>query len=464
VAVGFWSLDGPSAATTAVVSTDGLRLSYGDLRAAADTFGETIATPEKTLGFVLCRNVPECLIAYLGALRSGSAVCLLDADIAESALHRLVGEYRPDWVYSTGQILLAGYSRQDGVEGCLYQRHAEAHASSISPELALLLPTSGSTGSPKVVRLSYANLQANAASIVEYLSITPDDRCITSMPLAYSYGLSVVHTHLLAGAQVLMTTSSFLQREFWTLFREQRATSLAGVPYHYDVMLSRRLLDQDLASLRVLTQAGGRLSPERIEQLEGAATRKGWRFFVMYGQTEATARISFVPPERLRAKIGSIGIAVPRGRLSLDPATGELLYEGPNVMLGYAERRTDLAKGDELGGRLRTGDVATCDEDGFHYVTGRLRRILKIFGRRFNLDDIEMFVSSNVGASVACFGSDDLICVAIDEAASEQAVAHVMHGILKIHPSAFRILRVDAIPRLASGKLDYRSLTEFAQA
>src|SRR5262249_1179163 len=156
-------------------------------------------------------------------------------------------------------------------------------------------------------RLSYANLQANAASIVEYLGITPDDRCITSLPMAYSYGLSVLHTHLLAGAQVLMTTGGFLQREFWTLFREQGATSLAGVPYHYDVMLSRRLLDQDLPSLRVLTQAGGRLSPERIEQLEGAAARRGWRFFVMYGQTEATARISFVPPDQLRTKIGSIG-------------------------------------------------------------------------------------------------------------------------------------------------------------
>src|SRR5262249_2905250 len=157
-----------------------------------------------------------------GALRTGVAVCLLDGDIAEPALVRLVGEYRPDWVFSTGQIALAGYSRQDGVAGFVYNRHADAHASPISSELAVLLPTSGSNGSPKLVRLSYANLQANAASIVEYLGIAPDDRCITLLPMAYSYGLSVLHTHLLAGAEVLMTTSGFLQREFWTLFRGQR--------------------------------------------------------------------------------------------------------------------------------------------------------------------------------------------------------------------------------------------------
>jgi acyl-CoA synthetase (AMP-forming)/AMP-acid ligase II len=463
VAVGFWQLDSPSA-TTAVVSADGRRLSYGDLREASDSFAETLASREKGLGFVLCRNTPNCLIAYLGALRSGTAACLLDGDISGIALARLVDEYSPDWLFLPEPMQLDGYLRQERAGGILCRRIGDTPDAPINPELALLLPTSGSTGSPKLVRLSYKNLQANACSIVSCLGITPDDRCITSMPMAYSYGLSVLQTHLLAGAQLLMTTSGFLQRDFWKLLRDGGATSLAGVPYHYEVMLSRRLLDQELSSIRTLTQAGGRLSPERIEQVQAIAARRGWRFFVMYGQTEATARIAYVPTERLHEKIGSIGIAVPEGCLSLDSETGELVYEGPNVMLGYAERRADLGKGDELSGRLPTGDLAGRDNDGFYYIRGRLKRFVKIFGRRFNLDDIETFVSTNSGGSVACFGSDDQICVAIDRESSEEVVVRIMHVMLKIHPSAFRIVRLHSIPRLANGKLDYRSLGELAHA
>jgi acyl-CoA synthetase (AMP-forming)/AMP-acid ligase II len=463
VVVGFWRLDAP-AGVTAVVGGDGRTLSYGELRDRADGFAGAIDSPHKTLGFVLCRNTPSCLIAYLGALRSRTAVCLLDGEITPPALQRLVEEYAPDWVFSVEPTQLPGFTPQDGLDGFLYRRTDGSRDGPIAPELALLLPTSGSTGSPKLVRLSYRNLQANACSIVSYLGMTADDRCITSMPMAYSYGLSVLHTHLLVGGQVLMTTSSFLQREFWAFLREYRPTALAGVPYHYDVMLSRRLLDQDLPGIRTLTQAGGRLAPERITQVQSIAARRDWRFFVMYGQTEATARIAYVPVDRLAGKIGSIGIAVPDGSLSLDPATRELLYAGPNVMLGYAEGPGDLAKGDEMGGRLSTGDVAECDADGFYYIVGRLKRFVKIFGKRFSLDDIEAFLARHSGRAVACFGVDDQVCVAIDSSTDEPAIAQVMHSVLHIHPTAFRIVRLDSIPRLANGKLDYQSLAEVAGA
>jgi long-chain acyl-CoA synthetase len=354
--------------------------------------------------------------------------------------------------------------QQEAPGGFLSRRTDGAIDTVIAPELALLLPTSGSTGSPKLVRLSYRNLQANACSIVSYLEITAEDRCITSMPMAYSYGLSVLHSHLLTGAQSLMTTSSFLQREFWTFLREHRPTALAGVPYHYEVMLSRRLLDQDLPGLRTLTQAGGRLAPDRIAQVQTIASQRGWRFFVMYGQTEATARIAYVPVQQLRDKIGSIGIAIPDGHLSLDSSTRELLYTGPNVMLGYSESRADLAKGDEMGGRLSTGDVADRDREGFYYIVGRLKRFVKIFGKRFSLDDIEAFLSKHMGRAVACFGADDRVCIAIDSGTDEQTTSQVLHGVLHIHPTAFRIVRLDSLPRLANGKLDYQSLTELVGA
>jgi long-chain acyl-CoA synthetase len=459
VAVGFWTLDRSSRAN-AIVAEDGRTLTYSALRDNSDRFAETISGSRKTLGFILCRNTPECVASYLGALRSENAVCLLDGEIHHDQLARLIAIYQPDWLFTTNEANLAEYRPHEFQGGVLHRRIAGTASEPIAGDLALLLPTSGSTGSPKLVRLSYSNLQANALSIVDYLEITSEDRAISTLPMAYSYGLSVLHTHLLVGAQMLLTNGSFLQREFWNYFHEQRPTSVSGVPYHYEVMLRMRMLDKDLPGLRALTQAGGRLAPEHISQIENIAARRSWQFFVMYGQTEATARISYVPASRLREKVGSIGVPVSGGKLSIDPETQELLYSGPNVMLGYAENRSDLAKQDECLGHLRTGDLATCDGDGYFYISGRLKRFLKIFGKRYSLDEMEDMIGSRLGRGVACFGEDDRVSVAIDRHSDEQAATRILQTALNLHPTAFRIICVDSLPRLANGKLDYQSLTK----
>ncbi len=398
-------------------------------------------------------------MAYLGALRSGQSACLLDAHLKSELLNNLLESYLPDWVFARDQVEISGYSYSPIENGYLYRPVARGCESPIASELALLLPTSGSTGSAKLVRLSSENLQANAESIVSYLQITSEERGLTSLPMSYSYGLSILNTHLLAGGQLLMTNFSFIQREYWDFIARYQPTSLGGVPYHYEVMLRMRMLERELPGLRTLTQAGGRLDPERIAQLEKMSSERRRRFFVMYGQTEATARIAYVPPERLREKVGSIGLAIPRGTLSTDKETGELLYAGPNVMLGYAEKRSDLAKGDELGGKLRTGDLAKSDEDGYYYIVGRLKRFLKVYGRRFSLDEMEALIGRHAG-TVACFGTDDRIRVAIDDCAVKPKVTHVLKEILNLQPNAFQIVQLESIPRLANGKIDYQSLNK----
>lgn len=219
------------------------------------------------------------------------------------------------------------------------------------------------------------------------------------------------------------------------------------------------MLKRDLPSLRTLTQAGGRLDAAVVTRLEQMGRERGWRFFVMYGQTEAAPRIAYVPPERLTDKAGSIGIAIPGGHLELDEQTGELIYSGPNVMLGYAESRDDLEKGDELHGRLRTGDLARRDADGFHVIVGRAKRFLKIFGRRVSLDEVETLVRQHGGGPAACVGEDDRLRIAVEDTAVGDAVGRVLTDILKIHPSAFRVRTVTALPRFASGKLDYQSVS-----
>jgi long-chain acyl-CoA synthetase len=443
-----------------VVSDTGLHLTYGELREGSDRFAASLGlSAEKTLGFLLCGNTPECLMAYLGALRSGQAVCLLESALPRDLLRQLVEAYLPDWVFSFEETEIPGYAACKIPMGWLHRRAMDRCESSIAPELALLLTTSGSTGSAKLVRLSFQNLQANAESINSYLGITAEDRALTSLPMSYSYGLSVLNSHLLAGGVLVMTRRSLTQRDYWDFIAEHRPTSLAGVPYHYELMLRMRLLEKELPGLRTLTQAGGRLDPERISQVETISSRRGWRFFVMYGQTEATARIAYVPAEFLRDKIGSIGVAIPSGALCLDENTGELLYSGPNVMLGYAANRNDLAKGDELRGQLRTGDLAKRDKDGYHYIVGRLKRILKVYGNRISLDEMEMLITRLGGGSVACFGKDDNVRIAIEASESEQVAAKVIKDFLKMHPSAFQIVKLDSIPRLANSKIDYQSLT-----
>jgi acyl-CoA synthetase (AMP-forming)/AMP-acid ligase II len=193
------------------------------------------------------------------------------------------------------------------------------------------------------------------------------------------------------------------------------------------------------------------------------ALARGWKFFVMYGQTEATARISYVPFEQLGTKIGSVGVAIPNGALWVDDASEELVYQGPNVMQGYAECRTDLARGDELQGVLRTGDLGRRDEDGYFYITGRLKRFLKIFGKRFNLDDAEKILARRCEAPVACFGRDDLLMAAVEEGANSSRIHATICETFALPRPAVKVVVMPNMPRTPNGKLDYRRLAEAAQ-
>jgi acyl-CoA synthetase (AMP-forming)/AMP-acid ligase II len=295
------------------------------------------------------------------------------------------------------------------------------------------------------------------------LQLTAEERPITSLPMSYSYGLSVVNSHLNAGASIVMTDDGVLQRPFWDAIDRHRCTSFAGVPYTYQMLLQTGLLKTKGATLRTLTQAGGRLEERYVQQAYDLATTRGWRFFVMYGQTEATARISYVPFEQLGGKVGSVGVAIPGGALSVDEGTEELIYRGPNVMMGYAECRDDLAKGDELHGELRTGDLARRDEDGFFYITGRNKRFLKMFGKRFNLDDAEKVLMRQCDVVVACYGRDDLLMAAVENSHDPDAIRAVICQTFDLPKPSVKVMAVSELPRTANGKLEYRRLPDLSQ-
>lgn len=462
-AMKFWTL-GHAPQTTAVIDAHtGLQKTYGELR--SDVERAAAAIPErgnKSLWLLLAQNRYECVVTYLAALSSGNSLMVVDATLKRELLLDLVATYRPDNILaSPTEIEFPQYRKTDSgspnVGPCLWERAHPEDNVAIHPSLALLLNTSGSTGSPKFVRLTLENLQSNAASIAAYLGLTASERPITSLPMAYSYGLSVINSHLLAGACLVLTEHGVLRREFWDSVDQYACTSFSGVPYTYQMLLQMGLLKKRGASLRTLTQAGGRLAETFVRQMRELATERGSKFFVMYGQTEATARISFVPYETPLSKIGSIGVAIPSGSIRLD-ASGELIYAGPNVMMGYAEGRDDLAKGDELHGVLRTGDLARQDGEGFFYITGRIKRFLKMFGKRFNLDEVEQILQRQFDVPTACFGRDELLMVAIESRGDVAAITAMLRETFGLPNDAVSVATIQKLPRTTNGKIDYQTL------
>jgi long-chain acyl-CoA synthetase len=318
------------------------------------------------------------------------------------------------------------------------------------------------------VRLAYRNLDANANSILEYLQIDERERAIQSLPIHYSYGLSVLHSHLAAGASVILTPHSIIRPEFWADAARWQATSFAGVPYSYAILERTGLLHKSIPdTMRTLTQAGGRLAPEAVVQLHALMSERGGRLWVMYGQTEATARISYVPPEALPDKADTIGVPIPGGRLTIrtgelettDPdLEGELVYRGPNVMLGYAERREDLQLGDGLNGELHTGDVGSVDVDGFFRVTGRTKRIAKVYGLRLNLDEIEAVASAHGPVAVVEAGDQILLWRVGGAEMPADQLRHELAQRFGLSSGAFAVQDIDALPVKSSGKVDYGRL------
>ena len=457
----FWDLPGDA---VALVDDSGRSCTYRTLADEADAFAAALPLPaSRAVGLLFFDSSMESVFAYLGTLRSRQHVpLLLNPSLNETLIRSLVENYAPEWIVSRAPDgAYAGYRRSRDIGGLGIHARTPDSVARPSPhiDLGVLLSTSGSTGSQKLVRLSKAALDANAESIVSYLGLTKNDRAITSLPLAYSFGMSVLNSHLAAGASVALTEHTLLSREFWDLAHTANITSLSGVPGQFDMLRRVGLEKRELKRLRMLTQAGGHLNDKIKRHFVDLAERLDLEFFVMYGQTEAGPRISYVPPTRLKDKLGSIGVPIPGGHLEADPETDELIYRGANVMMGYADTREELAGDDQLGGVLRTGDLGRMDSDGFFFLSGRLKRFIKLSGTRVNLDDVEAAVSEAFDVPAACVGTDDRLHVVL---ASEAGPANEVHAFLRERFDIFhghvKVHHCDALPNLANGKLDYQRL------
>ena len=415
------------------VHTAGQTIGYRQLADLVERAATGFAGDRKLI-LLETRNDVATLVHYLGALAGGHVVLPVPSGSDHADL---LDTYRPDIVI--------------GAHGV---RHGDAQNHALHPDLALLLSTSGSTGSPKLVRLSAANLLANAESIAEYLDIRDTDCAATTLPMSYCYGLSVIHSHLLRGAALILTDLSVIDDAFWQLFRRHRGTSFAGVPYTFDLLDRIGFDAMSLPHLRYITQAGGRLEPDRVRRFAGLGERRGWQLFVMYGATEATARMAYLPPELATSRPEAIGRAIPGGRLWIDGADGEigeLVYQGPNVMMGYARSAADLSapRGTD---ELRTGDLARLGDDGLFEVVGRADRFAKLFGLRIDLQRVETTLRGR-GIAALCTTDDDTLVTATTHDA--QTVRGAVTEITGLPVGAVRAVTVAELPMLSSGKPDY---------
>ena len=437
--------------------TDQQVLNHGELRSRVRDTAESLGGPRQVATIQAGRDIGT-VIAYLGAMEAGHAV-LLTADDHDrngsrgSRTRDITATFRPglSFVPSTGW-------ESTGVAP------TELH-----PDLALLLSTSGTTGSPKLVRLSRRNLASNAEAIVDYLGITADDRALATLPLHYCYGLSVLNSHLLAGAAVLLTEAGVVDPCCWDLAATAGATSFAGVPHTF-TLLERRGIDCIPGSVGTITQAGGRMAPNSVRRWATLGRERGFDFVVMYGQTEATARMAWLPAELAVERPDAIGVPIPGGSFRLDD--DELVYSGPNVMMGYAHSPAELSRGHDHA-ELHTGDLARQADDGLWEITGRRNRFAKPLGLRVDLAGLEESLAA-AGTTAACVrladdGSSESVGVLVETGAGSptaersSALANATH-FTGLPPAAFVVASVEALPRNDAGKVDLTSVASVITA
>jgi long-chain acyl-CoA synthetase len=450
-----------------VFSTKSEEITYEYLLKDIEDF--SIHFRSRKLAFLLCNNSIESVLGYLACLRTGAVPLLIGGSIDEELLLDLINTYQPNFIWTRRNFDSFNKKWKMVHRNRSYNllERTDQFEHSFHPDLGLLLMTSGSTGSPVLVRISYQNLIENAISISQSLDISRKDIPITTLPMNYTYGLSIINSHLLNGCQIVLTEENILSKDFWELINVKGVTTFGGVPYTYQMLRRLGFEKIHLSNISKLTQAGGKLDLNLIKYFAEACADKGIQFFVMYGQTEATARMSCLPAKDAIRKAGSIGLPVSNGSfylmddagriISASDEVGELYYKGPNVSMGNAFSLADFAKGDENEGVLATGDLAIMDVEGYYYIVGRKKRFIKIFGNRISLDEVENLCQKNGYLSV-CTGLDDKLIIYTIQDKDLKVLKNSISSKIGIHHSAIVVRYITEFPRNDSGKILFSKL------
>lgn len=462
----FLNIDKQNKTSTALIDNENHRITYGELAEKMNEIGSKVEP--RSIIFILCKNTVGAMVGYLGFIDHEAVPLTLSSKIDCALLNTLIDTYTPAYLWVPQEdVEQYAYSIVYSIYGYALLKTGNAPYP-IHDKLQFLMTTSGSTGSPKLVRYKKGNLEANAKNVAIAFGWTEKERPVCDLGMQYTMGLNVINSHLCVGATVLLTTFNLLSGEFWDYLKAERATNFTGVPFSYDIFYRLRFERMDLPYLTTLCEGGGKLTDARFMQLAEYAQRNGKRFIASFGTTETSARMACLPAELALTKTGSIGRAIPEGELFLidedgevltEPtAEGEMCYKGPNVTMGYAVCKEDLMKDDEFHGVYHTGDLARRDEDGCYFVTGRLSRFLKLLSYRVSLDQSEQLIQQEFNIECACSGTDQRMNIYITDESKKREVLEFIAEKTKLYTSLFKIYVADEILRNDSGKIRYSEM------
>lgn len=461
-----FDIDKKPASAVAAIDDAGGQLTYGNLVDLRDKL--TGVLPERELVFCLCENRVGALAGFLTLYDHKDVCLLLSAHIDKALLGVLNETYSPSYYWIPEAMAgESGYEAMFNYKGYVLCKTGEK-APALYPDLSMLMTTSGTTGSPKLVRHKYGNIESNARNVAKVFGWTTEERGIIDLPMQYTMGLNVINSHLYAGATVLLIEANLMNPKYWSFIKEQKGSNFTGVPFSYEILNRLRFGKMNLPYLKTMAEGGGKLSDSLFKTFAELSVEKGFRFFATFGTTETSARLAYLPPKDAVSHIGSIGHAIPEGRLTLVDENGnemdgidvegELRYEGPNVTMGYGTCIEDLQKGDEFCGVYMTGDLARRDKDGYYYIVGRKKRFLKLFGLRVSLDQCERIISEHFNTECACTGNDEQMKIYITDESIKDDVKAFISEKTGLMAKSFAVNVIGGIPRFESGKINYRQL------
>lgn len=448
----------------AIENEDGKNYTYGELEDLSLEYGTKI--PTRSLVLILSDYSIETVAFYYCQMTNHVVPILIDKNLDEELLSRIIMNYEPGFIWCSQNN---SNKVQKFIVKKIFQRgeyivfQTPFLGVKMHPDLALLLTTSGSTGSLKMVRLSYDNLREEGRGLGEILDIREDDKGISTMPMFFSYGLSTLHIHWMVGACMYVTEASMLNVDFWKLFKKAKITNFAGVPYTYDILKQIDFLDQQYDSIRFMTQGGGKLSDERQKEFGSGLREKNIKLYILYGQTESMGGITALSHEKILDKLGSVGTAIPGMDIDVigsdEMGIGEIVCKGKCVCMGYSSDKFDLMRGNDNAGYLNTGDEGIIDDEGDIFIKGRKSRFVKVLGVRISLDELESILSLYLGvARIACRGVDNDIRIYHLKDCKEQEILKFCNKKLSIPKKMIKCKLIDEFPYTATGKIKYTDL------
>jgi long-chain acyl-CoA synthetase len=400
---------------------------------------------KRSLILVLGGNNYETISSYVGLINKKSVIIMIDKNISQDFLVDIIKKYKPNFIFSPKKKETPkSYSIFYDFKDYKILKKNINNVIKLNKDLAVLLTTSGTTGSKKFVKQSYLNYEDNSKKIINSIQVKKNSSVITTLPISYTFGLSIINTHLISGATIILNESSILDQKFWKLYNKFQPKNFYGVPFIFE-MINRigfsKLINNNL---NVIANAGGGLNKDLSIKIAKLSKNKKIKFYNMYGQTEATSRMSVLNFKFSLTRPTSIGKPLKGGKFYLlsdanklinkANVSGNLFYRGRNVSMGYSNSFKDLFKKDENKKIINTGDIAKFDDKGFFYIVGRKKRFIKLFGNRISLDEIEKLVL-DMGFKIKCVNTDDkLIIKHMSDKIDVNIIKKKLSNLFKINP------------------------------